>query len=300
MAYIIEHANILKESNVEQASILINEDRIELIRPSFERYSYMRFNASSFIMTAPHIIFDPNLPFEQSFQRMRQYYMDAFLKKGSTLFLCYASIEKEYLFRNALIEIKKRLLNSPIDFIVGVKIPVKLLTPSFMRRCKKEKTPAIFVEITDIKELYEIQWGWVREAMFPYNSPLIPIFKQDKPRLKKQAQTKWLELLTNEKIPFIENEMEASAPISSINLMKMGILPLKSALQQGSEVSYNLYLLDDEDNKIEESALFHYHNHRLAVTVHKGTVIRAGEKVLFRPGFGEQVMIQTPSFFTSR
>lgn len=300
MAYIIEHANILKESSVEKASILINDNRIELIRPSFKRYSFMRFNASSFIMTAPHIIFDPNLPFEQSFQRMKQYYMDEFLKKGSTLFLCYASIEKEYLFMNALKEIKKRLINSPIDFIIGVKIPVRLLTPSLIRMCKKEKIPAIFVEIECHKELNEIPWGWVREAMFPYNSPLCPIFKQDKPRLKMKAQEKWTEILTIEKIPFIENELEESNPIPSMNLKKMGILPIKSALQQGSEVSYNLYLLEEPDNKIEESALFHYHNHRLAVTVHKGTVIRAGEKILFRPGFGEQVMIQTPSFFTSR
>ena len=34
------------------------------------------------------------------------------------------------------------------------------------------------------------------------------------------------------------------------------------------------------------------------VTVHKGTVVRAGENVLFKPGNGEYVKVRTPSFFS--
>lgn len=50
---------------------------------------------------------------------------------------------------------------------------------------------------------------------------------------------------------------------------------------------------------IEELDLFHYHNHRLLVTVHKGNVIRAGSNVFYRPGFGEEVTVKTPSYYIS-
>ena len=62
---------------------------------------------------------------------------------------------------------KTTLISSPIDFIIGVRIPVRLITPSFIRKCKREKVPAIFVELEDLDELEDIPWGWVRDALFP-------------------------------------------------------------------------------------------------------------------------------------
>ena len=49
-----------------------------------------------------------------------------------------------------------------------------------MRECKKRKIPAIFVRIENKDELFSVPWGWIKEAMFPYNSPLIPIFQVEK------------------------------------------------------------------------------------------------------------------------
>ena len=66
-----------------------------------------------------------------------------------------------------------------------------------------------------------------------------------------------------------------------------------------TEVSYNLYLKVREIMNVDEVTLFHYHSDRLVVTVHKGKVVRAGEKVLFKPGNGEYVRVRTPSYFSS-
>jgi hypothetical protein len=66
----------------------------------------------------------------------------------------------------------------------------------------------------------------------------------------------------------------------------------------GTELSYNLYLTEKEIRKVDEESLFHYHSNRLVVTVHKGKVIRSGNKVLFSRGSGEYVKVRTPSYFS--
>lgn len=297
MAYIIENANVLKSRGVEKTSLLIKEERIDSIKPSYKRFSYMRFDAEPFIMTPPHVIFDPDLPFESSFQQIKQYYIEQFIKKGCTLFLTYTTVEKEALLKRRLKTIKTKLLNCPVDFVIGIKIPIELLTPSFMRACKREKIPIVFIDIKNKAYLERVQWGWIREAMFPFNSPLVPMFETTK--LKKQAKPFWLEIVRKEKIPHLEEDFSAKETLSYNSLCKIGIIPTKTYIHQGAEVSYNLYMKKDESNHVEQSELFLYHNDRLLYTVHKGVVIRADETVLFRPGFGEHVMINTPAFFTN-
>jgi hypothetical protein len=297
MAYIIENAHVLKEDKLEQTSLLIKDKRIDSLRPSFKRFKYMRLDANSYIMTPPHILFSPKIPIDSSFQSMKHFYVNEFLNKGCTMFLTYAEVDKEYLLKPALKRMKTRLLNSPIDFVIGVKIPLGLLTTTFIRKCKREKIPAIFVSIEDDTNLETIPWGWLREAFFPYNCPLIPIIDSDKPRIQKRLLGKWTNIMSQEKIPFIQDELMADSPIEHENLCKIGIYPVKSGIQQGGEVSYNFYLKKDLPTSMEEPELFHKYMDKLLVTVHKGTVVRAGGNILFRPGFGEHVSIQTPSFF---
>lgn len=298
MAYIIENANVLKESELKKISLLIKDERIHSLNSSFKRFSYMRVDADSFVMTPSHIIFSPNIPCNTSFQQMKLFFTETFINRGSTMFLTYTSIEKEYLLKKSLQEMKKNLLNSPIDFTIGIRIPLNLLTPNLIRMCKKEKVPVIFVEV-DVNSSFEhVPWGWVREAMFPYNSPLVPIFTTEKPKQRRSAQAQWTSILSSEKIPFIENELRENEPISAMNLSKIGIYPKKMGIHQGGEVSYNFYAKEDGMMGLGEKELFQKFPHKLMVTVHKGTVIRADTEVFFRPGYGEHVIIQTPSFFS--
>lgn len=299
MAYIIENASLIKNSSLEQTSLLIKDERFHSVRTTFKRFSYMRLNADAYIMTPPHIVFCPEIPNSTTFQERKQFFIDTFINKGCTLFLTYAKVDKEYLLQSSLKETKKQLLNSPVDYTLGIKMPLHLLTPSFIRKCKKLKIPAIFIEIEeDASALETIPWGWIREAMFPYNSPLIPIFKAEKLKQQKIAQENWTSILTKEKIPFIEHELSTEEPISLKDLCKLGIYPKKVGIYQGGEVSYNFYLKEGLGIALEADKLFKDFRQQLMVTVHRGTVIRAGSRVSFRSGFGEHVVIDTPSFFS--
>jgi hypothetical protein len=299
MGYIIENATILKDSKITKCSLLIEENYIAAAREGqFKRLKFIRMNTEAFIMTPTFVQLDSALPLNTSFQEQKKYIIEQFIMKGCTTVFTYATITYEHELNNKLKEMKTALISSPIDFIIGVKIPVRLVTPSFMRKCKKEKVPAIFIEVCDIEDLKEIPWSWIRESLFPYNSPLIPIISNGQKKEAKNVMSKWKVIMEKEKIPAVYEEVEENQPLSISQLNKIGLYPQKASLMHGTELSYNLYLKGREIKNVDEVSLFHYHNDRLVITVHKGKIIRAGDEVLYKPGSGEYVKVKTPSFFS--
>lgn len=157
--------------------------------------------------------------------------------------------------------------------------------------------PVVFVEVTDAEELDHVPWGWIRESMFPYNCLLTPVFLSRNGKEKSRIKKAWERLMKEQKIPSMPEEIKEHEPLSRTTLSKAGIFPIKANIQQGGELTYNLYLKPPEGLTIEESELFHYHRDKLAVTVQKGKVIRAGQEIAYRPGSGEHVKISTPAYF---
>jgi hypothetical protein len=298
MGYIIENATILKDSKITECSLLIKDNQIAGREDQFKRYKFTRMNTEAFIMTPTFVQLDSAIPLNTSFQEQKKYIINQFIMKGCTTLFTYASITYEHELNKKLKELKTALIGCPIDFILGVKIPLRLVTPSFMRKCKKEKVPAIFIEVSDMEELKDIPWGWIRESLFPYNNPLIPIISRDQKKEARNALSKWKVIMEKEKIPAICEEIIENQPLILSHLNKIGLYPQKSSLMHGTELSYNLYLKSREIKNVDEVTLFHYHNDRLVITVHKGKIIRAGDEVLYKPGSGEYVKVKTPSFFS--
>jgi hypothetical protein len=298
MTYIIENANILKENELVTTSFLVKDNQISYISKNFRKYSFMKMNVEPYIMTPTYVLFDPLVELPTSFAHKKDYFLKNFILKGCTTILTFIEVNYEKELLAKLKNIKLELLNSPIDYVIGVKIPLNILNASFVRKCKREKIPAIFIDLKESDDLSMVPWGWIREAMFPYNCPLIPLFPDDENRNNKKLLHDWKRVLEEQKIHHIESPLVERVPLTLLVLSKIGVFPLKSSLIQGGDVSYNLYRRNRENKNIDVMSLFHYHNDRLLVTVHKGIVIRAeGSEILFRPGFGEYVTINTPSYF---
>lgn len=297
MAYIIENVHLLKGQALTDTSMLVDGQRILSSSSAFDRYNLMRMDAGNYIMTPTHVLFDPNLPLKGSFLERKQYYLEHFIMKGSTVVFTLVKVEFERQLEERLKQMKSTLLDSPIDFVIGVSIPPRLLNPGFIRKCKKLKVPAIFLEIDDISILAKMPWGWIKEALFPFNCPIIPVFPENKYKKERHKFNAWSELVKKEKIPAVCEDLSDAAPVSRSILKKTGIFPVKSNLHNGGELSYNLYEINEETKHRDEYGLFFKAQH-LAVTVDKGKVLRAGNEVYYRPGKGENVIIKTPGFFT--
>jgi hypothetical protein len=297
MAYIIENANILKESQLTMCSMLIKGNRIEGLQSRFNQHRLIKMNAEPYIMTPTFALLNTEIPLTNSFQEIKEYMLKQFLLKGCTTLTTYVTVSYENELTEKIKGMKTLLMSSPIDFMIGVKIPQHLVTQTFLRKCRIEKIPAIFVEITEINELERLPWGWLREALFPYNSPLIPIISSTLKKEAKMVLSKWKGIMIKEKIPSLFEELEENQPLSLQVLNKIGLYPQKASLLHGGEVSYNLYEKGRGIKNVDSVSLFHYYGDRLVVTVHKGKVIRSGEEVLFKPGNGEYVKVRTPSYF---
>jgi hypothetical protein len=296
--YIIENANILRDQKITKCSILVSDDRISTVQTSKSYSRVMKMNAEPYIMTPSFVLFNSTIPQQLSFQALKKCFTEEFLLKGCTTLLTYATISYENELSEKINETKNALMSSPIDFLIGVRIPQRLLTPFFIRKCKRERVPAIFVEIEDTNELEQKPWGWIREALFPFNCPLIPIIS---PILKKEEKTvlsKWKGMMVKEKLPACYEEIAENQPLTAPFLNKIGIYPQKASLMSGTELSYNMYLKSKEMNKVDELSLFHYHGDSLVVTVHKGKVVRSAGNVLFKPGNGEHVKVRISSYFS--
>jgi hypothetical protein len=298
MAYIIENANIFKNHQLINCSILVKDNQIVGLQSKYTYYNFIRMNADPYIMTPTYCILDTKIPIKSTFQELREYMTTHYLLNGCTTLLTFVNISYEHELEEKVKEIKTALINSPIDFIIGIKIPLHLISQSFIRKCKKEKISAIFVEIMDPDKLEDIPWGWIKDTLFPYNCPMIPVISSSVKKEHKTVLAKWKHVMEKEKIPAINEELKENIPLSVSVLNKIGIYPRKASLMHGTELSYNLYLKERELLNVDEVSLFHYHIDRLVVTVHRGKVLRAGTEVLFKPGNGEYVKVRTPSYFS--
>jgi hypothetical protein len=296
--YIIENANLLKDKQLKTGSLLISDNRITMIGTHFNQYRLIKMNAESYIMTPSYVLFNSTIPHIGSFQDLKKNLIEKFLLRGCTTLFTYVSVSFENEISANINKLKIALLSSPIDYIIGVKVPIRMITPSFIRKCKKEKIPAIFVDLQNPVELEKIPWGWVREAMYPFNSPLIPLISSEQKKEVKNVLSKWKGIMKRENIPALFVEIEENQPLPVTFLNKIGVYPQKGSLMRGMELSYNLYIKTKEIQNVDEENLFHYHSDRLVVTVHKGKVLRAGNEVLFKPGNGEYVRVRTPSYFS--
>jgi hypothetical protein len=296
--YIIENANLLKDKQIKTCSLLINNNRIDKIDSHFKYYQLIRMNADPYVMTPTYVLFNSNIPHIKAFQELKKFLIEELMLKGCTTLLTYVNVSYENELSTKISDLRTAFLSSPIDYLIGVRIPIRLITQSFIRKCKKEKVPAIFVDLQNYEELEQIPWGWIKDAMFPFNSPLIPIISSDDKKEVKSALSKWKGIMNRENVPALYEVIEENNPLSISVLNKIGLYPQKASLMSGTEVSYNWYAKINESQNVDDMSLFHYHSDRLVVTVHKGAVLRAGDNVIFKPGNGEHVRVRIPSYFS--
>lgn len=295
MEYIIEKVPLLKNGQFEKVSLLVKNNRIHSMRKHFPHDKKLRMNTQHFVMTPIYVLSIPSHSIPTSIEEQKHFFIEKVIQKGSTFYLTYVDIIWQFQFHTTLKNLQMKLLNCPVDYAIAVKIPLRLLTVEFIRKCKKEKISAIFVDLHS-GDLSSVPWGWIREALFPFNCPLIPYMDTNKTREKIKKLKEWKKIMEEQKLPSLKSPLDDFTPIPFPDLVKLGFYPVKFGIHQGGEVSYNLYVVDETECSNEQQLYYHFQE-KLAVTVHKGAIIKAGDKIKYRPGFGEHIIIQKPAFF---
>lgn len=295
MQYVIENAAYIENGQKEKLSFMIKDNEFRYIGPNISYHNVMKMEASTFLITPSYIFFAPDLP-EFPYEQFKAKFLNEYVLKGCGTIITNFTINRISEFDQALRRKRMSLLNSPVDFLLGIQINAKLITTDLIRKCKREKIPIIFVEITKMKELYSIPWGWIRDISFPLNPIFIPIFTSElKLFSEKMLLQKWTTLLEDEKIVHLPSPLQKNKPLSIDIIKKIGLYPKKGILKVGGELSYNLFFMkkDDEQRRGYPYGVDLYPD----VSVHKGKYVSINQVPIFRSGTGEELIIHKTAIF---
>ncbi|MCG1023053.1 hypothetical protein [Sutcliffiella horikoshii] len=297
MEYIMEAANMVKNNNsLLKSNILVKNNKVHYMKEGpFTSSRSMRMDISPYVLTPGHVMIVDNLE-QMPFLDFKQYITENYLKKGCTTLLSLITIQREQDLLPALKKARTNLLNSPLDYYFAVRIPLKRLTASFARQCRRQKISAVFLQMEDDSEFPSIPWGWVKDSLYQFPITFLPCWQNLTSSKKAKKKKEWKVMMKKERLSHSIHCPEAGKPLDLDLLMKIGIYPTKGELRVGGELDYNLYL-SPEGHIIETIENLDYDSHIPEVTVNKGTIIRVGEDVLFRPGFGNECTVTMPGHF---
>lgn len=294
MNYIIDHANVIENNSRQKKSYFIKDNQIAYISNQLNKYKFMRFDASPYVMTPGHVIIDYDLLTLDDFTMYKKREAEL-IENGCTTVVI---VTRALYEREIEVNIKKArlsMINSSIDYAVGVNIPIYLLRHSVIRFCKKKKIPFLTTEIKDDTDLSEISWGWIKEALFSFNLPIYPLWRCTNIKTMKKQRAEWERVTAEHGIKTNLNFPDDKCVLSKETIKQMGIFPSKGELLIGGDVDYNLYKLKGE--KVEQSYKIDYDKDKPVITVHKGKLLKAGD-IIRRPGFGEELIVKLPGHFT--
>lgn len=296
MTYIIDRVQLNVNGEWKNTSLLVDREKILAVKPEFKQYRYMKMVANPFYMTPSYVFYTDGLPRIKSGNEYKDFFTRNFLWKGCTFLIVGLRFTKLSRLDDVVEQARKFLKKSPLDYTFALQVPATSLSVSLVRKTKRLKIPALIIEFKDVVELERIPWGWVRETLFPYNSPLIPLPADD-----TQADillAAWDMIVTEEKIPHVKQTLPEHEPVPLEVLKKTGIYPKKGYLHPGGELSYNLYWLKQHETVDKEEDVDHIlQENNLVVTVHKGKLVRVLQKIFYREAFGEELHINRPAFF---
>lgn len=292
MKYIIENILLCQSDQEQSKSLLIEDSKVVNAHSRLSHYNYMRLNTDNFSITPGHVMIDLSIINIDDFSCFKER-MKHLQNIGCTTLISASDLRYESQFEFEIKKAKHAFINSSIDFLIGIKTPLKKLTATLVRKCNKYKVPVVFVEINSIEELYIPEWQRIRDELFTFQIIILPIWNIQASKMKlKKIKRDWKELLTEYHITTYENAPDEHQPLSKEVLSNIGLYPKKGALLTGSDADYLLFKNDNlnkDKNEITQQLP--------DVVCANGVIKKAGVDIFIRPGSGKEIIVNVPRKF---
>ncbi len=296
MEIILENA---KDGNERRQTFLVKDEKVVMRRTEDMRLNHLKVDLSSFRIEPGIVSYYPQLQESMSPQAFKRQ-QAALIKNGVTTVVTTADVHWERELDRAVKTARHRMVNSSLDYVIGVTVPLKRLTPFFIRNCRKKGIPFIRVSVDSHEEIVSAKWGWLKEAMYPNPPAFYPYFKNIKNnRERKKLIKEWDKHMDDHGLNGKLHLQEG--PLQKPILKQIGIYPHKGELIQQADLDYNLYYTGYRERQraggISEEG-------RPAqdvpdVTYLRGVMLQGGQHVRIRPGYGKELNIRLPGYFAS-
>src|SRR5690606_23704187 len=117
---------------IKKCSLLIKNEKIDYISDKLNRLNYMRSNLSEFLLTPGHVMLNYSFANLIPFKNFKDEMINTYLQNGCTTLLVICEVKSERELSKVITNTRNNLLNSPIDYYIGIQIPLKKLTPSLI------------------------------------------------------------------------------------------------------------------------------------------------------------------------
>ncbi|MBU8907258.1 hypothetical protein [Desertibacillus haloalkaliphilus] len=298
MKYILEGVQEVESGRYIQRSYLIHGHKVSYVSERSRRLKHVKVNTDGFTLKAGYIMNDYQLLTQMSYSTSKLK-IKQLIEKGCTTVITYCNVNYHHELKSKLRKARHQMINSAIDYVIGITVPSAALNPELIRACKHELVPVIRVTFHDSCDIRQIQWQRINEAMMTYSPVIIPVRENENDLKKKQVDKEreyWNRLMNQYRIPTTQ-DLPEHTPLSKLACKKIGLYPSKGELVVGSELDYNLFQQKGQSEIVAEDDEFLYDKDKPDIVVAKGTVLKAGEHVYYRPGMGREFKVKLPGHF---
>ncbi|HEX6922791.1 MAG TPA: hypothetical protein VF149_03115 [Bacillales bacterium] len=292
--YLIKGVNV---PNGDRKDFLIRERKIAYVSDKLDRLKHKGLNCQGFSIRPGKVAVDFSILHAED-PSMFKKKMIEWQRSGFTTLLVVCSVESERKLKQTLKLARHQMINSSIDYVVGISFPMRKLTPSLVRMCRREKVPFIFASMDSKKDMEGATWSWIRDALFSYPLTIVPDWQGlslSKKRLLKLKNV-WREFAGKNDIPTTTEFPEDGGILPKKILRKIGISPLKGEIHTGCDLDYNLF----ENASLADGNQLHYDGESIPdIVVLRGKLMKAGQTIYYRPGFGKEISVRVPGYLTN-
>lgn len=295
MTYLIRGAS---EADGTRKDFLIRDRKIVYSAKGMGHLKSMELNCAGFLITPSRVAVDDSILQSRDFSTGKDKFIEL-QRLGITTILAVCSVQSERDLRQQLKQARHHLINSSLDYVIGISFPMRKLTPGFIRLCRRERVPFVLAVIESAADLEAVTWPWIRDALFWYRLAIVPDWRKLhdlSERHRSKLERNWRKIAVKHDIPTIADFPCQRTILRKAWLRKIGISPHKGELRIGSDLDYNLF----RSGSLADPVELHYDKNSFPdVVVLRGKLMKAGKTVYYRPGFGKEVSIRVPGYLTS-
>ncbi len=273
--YLIDRATKFEQGKKEVRSYLIENGQVQYVNQTFHKWGGKKVDMKGTIMMNGRVMLANELLDCGTADQFHARQM-MLVKKGCTTIAVAPVIEYEKQLDLIYEKTKHKLANSTLDFLIGLTVPIRLIRPTFLRKCQKLHIPFLIVRIEEGSQIQALQWAHLSHALGSYQIVLIPVSS------KHELISKWVSVCSayhiHTSLPITE-ETAWEKPL----LQKVGLYPERGTLITGSSADYLLF--HDNADFDQESP---------TVVIVKGTIIKENDRMRVKPGYGKQIDIKQP------
>ncbi|WP_096434881.1 hypothetical protein [Alteribacter populi] len=284
MGYVIDGFTRMSQ----ERSLYIEKGKIRYTGSHLDRLSKVRLNYSGFTIAEGKVTLCDSSHFKSS-QAMSEIQIKEYLKKGCTTLIVPVPVFYERQVDDRLTQQRKRLAQTPLDYLIAVRMPLKKITERLIRRLKKEGITLLCLRAKSVQEMQEIPWQRIAEAMFPKRMMIViePTVSYNDKKARKDIYQAWDHVAKVYRLNTFFPLPNVLSPLPGILLKRLGLYPQKGRLQIGSDADY-LMFHDSEKTRLTPD-----------VIVCSGKIIKAGNKWHLYSRKGKELSNLIPEKFLS-